>query len=150
MVSVVALGQGARQKVISDISSMGTNVIDIFPGSDWGDEKASAIHTLVPSDLEALLSQVYVDSVTPSASGSALLRYRNITANASVGGVGEHYFRVRGLEIDKGGIFQPDDIRRQAQVVIIDPLPVKNCSRPTKIHSAGLFFWAACPARSSA
>jgi macrolide transport system ATP-binding/permease protein len=70
VVSVVALGQGARQKIIYDISSMGTNVIDINPGKDWGDEDAASIQTLVPADLEALKSQVYVDSATPATGGS--------------------------------------------------------------------------------
>ena len=121
VVSVVALGQGARQKVISDISSMGTNVIDIYPGSDFGDEQAANVQTLVPADLEVLKSQVYTDSVTPGASGSVLLRYRNQTANASLNGVGEQYFRVRGLNLAQGTFFDSGDVQRQAQVVVIDP-----------------------------
>ena len=121
VVSVVALGQGARQKVISDISSMGTNVIDIYPGSDFGDEQAANVQTLVPADLEVLKSQVYTDSATPGASGSVLLRYRNQTANASLNGVGEDYFRVRGLNLDRGAFFGPGDVQRQTQVVVIDP-----------------------------
>ena len=120
VVSVVALGQGARQKVINDISSMGTNVIDINPGKDWGDEDASSIQTLVPSDLQALKSQVYVDSATPATGGSQALRYRNVTANASVNGVGEQYFRVKGYEISRGALFDTGDVARQAQVVVID------------------------------
>ena len=120
VVSVVALGQGARQKVINDISSMGTNVIDINPGKDWGDEDAASIQTLVPSDLEALKAQVYVDSVTPTVGDSQLVRYRNITANASIKGVGEQYFRVRGYEFDKGTAFDAGEAARQAQVVVID------------------------------
>lgn len=120
VVSVVALGQGARQKVIDDISSMGTNVIDINPGKDWGDEDAAAIQTLVPSDLEALKSQVYVDSTTPATGGSQVLRYRNITANASVSGVGEQYFRVKGHELSQGALFNAGDVGNQAQVVVID------------------------------
>lgn len=121
VVSVVALGQGARQKIVNDISSMGTNVIDIFPGNDWGDEKASTIHTLVPSDLTALQKEVYVDSVTPVTNGSGLLRFRNNTATASITGVGPGYFRVRGMEIDEGSGFSDRDIQRQVQSVIIDP-----------------------------
>ena len=121
VVCVVALGQGARQKIISDISSMGTNVIDIYPGSDFGDEQAANVQTLVPADLEVLKSQVYTDSVTPGASGSVLLRYRNQTANASLSGVGEQYFRVRGLNLAQGAFFGPGDVQRQAQVVVIDP-----------------------------
>jgi macrolide transport system ATP-binding/permease protein len=120
VVSVVALGQGARQKVISDISSMGTNVIDVYPGSDWGDDKASTIRTLVSSDVDVLTSQVYVDSVTPGTSGNLVLRYRNIKANASISGVGEQYFRVRGLEMAQGAAFQASDVHRKAQVVVID------------------------------
>jgi macrolide transport system ATP-binding/permease protein len=120
VVSVVALGQGARQKVINDISAMGTNVIDINPGKDWGDEDASDIQTLVPADLEALKAQVYVDSTTPSTGGTQLLRYHNITANATVSGVGEQYFRVKGYKTAQGAPFDSDDIKRQAQVVVID------------------------------
>jgi macrolide transport system ATP-binding/permease protein len=121
VVCVVALGQGARQKIISDISSMGTNVIDIYPGSDFGDEQAANVRTLVPADLEVLASQVYTDSVTPGVSGNVLLRYRNQTANASLTGVGEQYFRVRGLNLAQGTFFDPGDVQRQAQVVVIDP-----------------------------
>jgi len=120
VVSVVALGHGARQKIINDISSMGTNVIDINPGKDWGDEDASGIQTLVPSDLKVLKGQVYVDSATPSTGGTQLLRYRNITANASVKGVGEQYFRVRGYEMAMGVHFDSTDVRHQSQVVVID------------------------------
>jgi macrolide transport system ATP-binding/permease protein len=120
VVSVVALGQGAQQKVIRDISAMGTNVIDVYPGKDWGDEDAASIQTLVQSDLEALTAQVYVDSASPATGGSQLLRYRSATANASVNGVSEQYFRVKGYEIADGVSFSTDDVKQQAQVVVID------------------------------
>ena len=120
VVSVVALGQGAQQKVVKDISAMGTNVIDVNPGKDWGDEDAASIQTLVPSDLEALQAQVYVDSASPATGGSQLLRYSNATATASVNGVGEQYFRVKGYEVADGIAFSTDDVKQQAQVVVID------------------------------
>ncbi|MFZ1986282.1 MAG: MacB family efflux pump subunit [Desulfatitalea sp.] len=120
VVSVVALGQGAQRKVIKDISSMGTNVIDVNPGKDWGDEDAASIQTLVPSDLEALKSQVYVDSASPTTGGTQLLRYHNLTANASVNGVGEQFFRVKGYDIASGMAFSSDDVKQQAQVAVID------------------------------
>jgi macrolide transport system ATP-binding/permease protein len=61
-----------------------------------------------------------VDSATPGASGSQLLRYLNVTANASVSGVGEQFFRVRGYELARGTAFTANDVQRQAQVVVID------------------------------
>jgi len=120
VVSVVALGQGAQQKVIKDISAMGTNVIDVNPGKDWGDEDAASIQTLVQSDLEVLKAQVYVDSASPATGGSQLLRFHNLTANASVNGVSEQYFRVKGYEIADGIAFSADDVKLQAQVAVID------------------------------
>ncbi|WP_245804355.1 MacB family efflux pump subunit [Andreprevotia lacus] len=120
VVSVVALGQGARQKVINDISAIGTNTIGIFPGRDWGDNKAPSIHTLLPGDVTALQSQFYLDSVTPEVTGGKTVRYRNIEVSAEITGVGEQYFRVKGMTIAEGASLRADDIRRQAQVAVID------------------------------
>lgn len=120
VVSVVALGQGAQQKVINDISSMGTNTIDIYPGKDWGDERAGRVETLVPADLVALSQQVYTDSVTPNLSSSSLLRHGRVSATGSISGVGEGYFRVRGYELQTGRLFNAEDVRQLAQVVVID------------------------------
>ncbi|WP_343724858.1 MacB family efflux pump subunit [Herbaspirillum huttiense] len=120
VVSVVALGSGSREQILSDISSMGTNTIDIFPGTDFGDMKSAAIRTLTPADAAALAEQNYVDSVTPSVSTASSARYGNISVTATINGVGEQYFRVRGLKMAQGMSFDNDSIRRQAQEVVID------------------------------
>jgi macrolide transport system ATP-binding/permease protein len=121
VVSVVALGQGSQQRVLSNISAIGTNVIDIFPGNDFGDRRSSNIHTLVPTDAEVLARQSYVDSVTPKVSTTVDLRYRNVDVNASVTGVNERYFRVYGYEMDEGRTFDNDMVRKISQAAVIDP-----------------------------
>ncbi|MBW9332400.1 MacB family efflux pump subunit [Herbaspirillum sp. RU 5E] len=120
VVSVVALGSGSREQILSDISAMGTNTIDIFPGTDFGDMKSAAIRTLTPADAAALAGQNYVDSVTPSVATASSARYGNISVTATINGVGEQYFRVRGLKMAQGMSFDNDSIRRQAQEVVID------------------------------
>ncbi|WP_320169494.1 MacB family efflux pump subunit [Maridesulfovibrio sp.] len=120
VVSVVALGQGSQQRVLKDISAIGTNVIDIFPGEDFGDRKSENIHTLVPADAEVLARQSYVDSVTPKLSTTVELRYRNIDVSASVSGVGDQYFRVYGYEMASGKPFDRDMVKRIRQVAVID------------------------------
>jgi ABC-type antimicrobial peptide transport system, ATPase component len=40
VVSVVALGQGSQQTVLENISSIGTNTINIYPGSGFGDMRS--------------------------------------------------------------------------------------------------------------
>ncbi|AJP59523.1 macrolide ABC transporter permease/ATP-binding protein MacB [Pandoraea vervacti] len=120
VVSIVAIGEGAKRYMLAEIGSIGTNTINIYPGKDWGDNRATAIQTLVPEDALALSEQIYVDSATPETARSLLLRYRNVDASAMVTGVGEHFFQVRGLKIAQGIAFGADEVRRQAQVAVID------------------------------
>ena len=120
VVSMVALGTGSQQRILEDISSIGTNTIDIRPGEGFGDRDAAKIETLIPDDAKALASQPYVDSVTPSVSSSATLRYRNIVATGSIEGVGPQYFRVRGYEMAEGVIFSEDGVERRSQEAVID------------------------------
>lgn len=119
VVSVVALGKGARQRIISHVNTIGTNTIDIFPGSGWGDIHSARVETLVPADLEALEAQVYVDSLTPEIKTNKVLRFRNVAVTASVNGVGAAYFRVRGIKIAQGRSFMDRDIASMAQVAVI-------------------------------
>ena len=121
VVSMVALGEGSRQRILADISAMGTNTIDIFPGKNFGDRQATRIRTLVPADAQALADLGYVDSVTPSVGTSVTLRRGHIEATANVSGVGEQYFQVKGYAMDHGMAFDADSVRRQAQEGVIDP-----------------------------
>lgn len=120
VVSVVALGEGARKKILEQISAMGTNTIDIYAGSGFGDQRASLVQTLTPDDADALAQQSFVDSVTPTVSASGTVRFRNISLNASITGVGEQYFRVRGKRFATGNAFSQDGIRRLSQEAVID------------------------------
>ena len=120
VVSVVALGQGARAKVIDDINAMGTNTIDIFPGRDWGDEKAASIQTLNERDLDALLGQPYLEGASPQIATSGQLRYRNKTSSGSVVGVGSDFFRVKGMTLTQGRLLDERDIRSRAAVAVVD------------------------------
>jgi len=120
VVSVVALGEGSRQRILKDISSMGTNTINIYPGKDFGDMRSGKVQTLIPRDADALAQQPYVDTVTPMVTTSVTLLHRNISVTVQVNGVGEHYFRVKGLEFAEGQRFDRSSVRASAQDVVID------------------------------
>jgi macrolide transport system ATP-binding/permease protein len=120
VVAVVALGEGSRQQVLKNISSIGTNTIEIFSGSGFGDRRAAAVRTLVPADADVLAQQSYVDSVTPTLSSAVTGRYRSIEASITVTGAGEQYFRVKGVKIAQGIAFDAANVARRDQVVVID------------------------------
>lgn len=120
VVSVVALGTGSRQQILNNISSIGTNTLDIRPGKGFGDRRSGRIRTLTADDAKALGQLAYADSVTPSISGSATIRYGNQAVSASIQGVGPEYFRVRGYQIAQGQFFGQDGVAQLAQEAVID------------------------------
>ncbi|RYC47346.1 MacB family efflux pump subunit [Pectobacterium zantedeschiae] len=120
VVSVVALGKGSQEQVLADINSMGTSTLEIFPGKDFGDMDASAIQTLRASDIQPLTLQPYVHSVTPSVSTSVTMRYGNIAVSASVSGVGEQFFTVRGYTLERGVLFPRSSVDELTQDAVID------------------------------
>ncbi|MET1070523.1 MAG: MacB family efflux pump subunit [Pseudomonas prosekii] len=120
VVSISAIGEGAKGYVLKDIQAIGSNTIDVYSGTSFGDSRATAIETLVPADVLALSQLYYVDSATPVVGRNLLLRFRNIDLNAQVNGVSDQYFKVKGLKMAAGIAFSESDARRQAQVVVID------------------------------
>jgi len=120
VVSVVALGEGSRQSVLKNIASIGTNTIEIFSGTGFGDMRSGMVRTLVPGDADALADQGYVDSVTPNVTASYTVRYGNVAVTGTATGVGDQYFRVKDIQLAQGTAFDRSAVDQRAQVAVID------------------------------
>ena len=121
VVSVVALGNGSQKQILENISSLGTNTITVFQGRGFGDNsRSSQSKTLIPADADALAEQPYVDGVSPSVNSSVTGRYKEIEASATVNGVSEDFFYVRGMTFQSGQPFDRSSVMQQAQDVVID------------------------------
>ncbi|MBU3846537.1 MAG: MacB family efflux pump subunit [Candidatus Acinetobacter avistercoris] len=121
VVSVVALGNGSQKQILENISSLGTNTITVFQGRGFGDNsRSSQTKTLIPADAEALSEQPYVDGVSPSVTSSVTGRFKDIEASATVNGVSEDFFYVKGLTFQSGQPFDKQSVVEQAQDVVID------------------------------
>lgn len=120
VVSVVALGAGSQQTIMDNIASMGTNTIEIKPGTGRGDRRSGRVHSLTAEDAKALKTLLFVDSATPTVRANVAIRYSSETVTGSVQGVGTEYFRVRGYDLAKGQYFGEDSIDALEQVAVID------------------------------
>ena len=120
VVSISALGEGAKQQMLADIRSVGALTLEVYPGRSQSDDGAAGVRTLLPADLDILRSQPYARAVTPLTTRQQRLRFRNVDVNAIVNGVGEAFFHVRDLHLERGAAFLADDVRAQRQVVVID------------------------------
>ncbi len=125
VVLVVALGNGVQKEILEDISAMGTNTLDIYPGEP-GNRRGVHIRTLTVADADMLAKQSFVDSVTPAVYKSVTLRYDNIAVSGQVRGVGAHYFQVLGLTMKSGAAFGQNAIDAYAPEAVIDENTRKN------------------------
>ena len=146
VVTVVALGEGARQETLEEINSLGTNVVSIYPGQDLFDDSIESIRTLVPADANALAKQGFIDSVSPEVSASDNIRFLGKSAIASINGVGREHFRVKGIELLQGSTFRDD--RNALQEVIIDENTRKAIFDNAGLQALGqIVFLGSVPAR---
>lgn len=120
VVCVVALGEGSQRKVLENISSLGTNTLEIFPGTGFGDIRSNRITTLVVEDADALAGLSYVSAVTPTVSKNATARFGSVAATALVNGVGPQYFAVRGSKLTSGKLFGDEEVANLTQDGVID------------------------------
>jgi macrolide transport system ATP-binding/permease protein len=120
VVSIFAIGAGAQKSILSTVANMGADTITIIPGSGRGDERANTVRTLRAADVDALARLGYVDAVTPSVGAARVLRVGALSANGSVTGVGEGFFRVSNQKFARGQGFDADAVRQAGQVVVID------------------------------
>ncbi|MGF7452328.1 MacB family efflux pump subunit [Pasteurella bettyae] len=121
VVSVVALGNGSQQKILSNINGLGTNTMTIFNGTGFGDRRAEQMQNLTVNDANALAKQSYVQSVTPNSAASGLLIYGNQAfTSTNLRGISEQYFNVEGMKLLQGRTIQTQDIIESAQVALLD------------------------------
>ncbi|MBT9559547.1 MAG: ABC transporter permease [Myxococcales bacterium] len=121
VVSVLAVGEGARSQVEGRIRSMGANLITVRPESAQGPGGAriGSVQTLKLGDVTALSTLPGVSAVAGEIGGSAQIRYREKNLTAQVSGITPEYLAVRALSIGEGLPFTASDLRERQRVVII-------------------------------
>ncbi len=130
VICMLAIGQGSKQSIQSQIAEMGSNMIMIFPGGDTrGGVRQSAddMQTLKLTDYESLMTETnYVTAVSPCVSSSGQFIYSNNNYPSSVTGVAPDYLTIRQLTIESGDIFGEAEISSGAKVCVIGKTIAEN------------------------
>ncbi|TQR34482.1 macrolide ABC transporter permease/ATP-binding protein MacB [Campylobacter sp. MIT 99-7217] len=119
VVCVVALGLGSQEQVLSSISRLGTNTIEIKAGRGFGDIRSGRSY-LNLNDLKAVQSLPYLEAVEAQVSTSGIVTYKEISLNATGSGIGKNEFKIKGLNFAAGSSFDDEDILSSANVAVID------------------------------
>jgi macrolide transport system ATP-binding/permease protein len=120
VVSSMAVGEGARQSILSQISQLGTSTIEIQPGLGWDKPRPDFERSLTLDDVELLGRQPFIDSLSPVVSKTVIAIRGGRQVLVSLSGVSNGFFRVQGLNFASGNHFTRRDLDDREPVVIID------------------------------
>jgi macrolide transport system ATP-binding/permease protein len=119
VVAMLAIGEGAKQRVVQQIGSMGTNLLVIRPQFNNARGRGP-VATLNTGDADAIAKLPYVMAAMPDVQGNAVVRYGNIdyqpeTVNATTDALPI----VRSWPVARGIFFNEEDIRSYASVAVL-------------------------------
>jgi len=130
VIAMLAIGQGARYVVESQIASLGTNVLIIFPfassqgGVRW--EAGTSIR-LTQDDAEAIREQCpAVQYVSPTVRSGEQIVAGNLNWRTRVEGVLPEYLLIRDWPLASGNSFTDTDVRGATKVCVIGQTVAKN------------------------
>lgn len=121
VVSSMAVGEGARQEILNEISQLGTSNLDIRPGLGWDKPRPDFERALSVADIELLSQQPYVDSLSPVVSKMVVAVRGNKQVMVSLSGVSQGFFQVKGLNFSVGDSFTQSHVNAREPVVILQP-----------------------------
>jgi len=124
VIALMSVGKGATASILSNIESMGSDLITISPGAITGfggiRGATGSADTLTMEDAEAIAEQApYISAVAPSYSSRLQLVFCDENMNASVTGTTPEYQDVSNLEITSGTFFSEYDYQRGSKIVVL-------------------------------
>lgn len=125
VVTMLAVGNGSKDKVVSQISAMGTNMLSVRPGAP-GVRSSGDNASLLASDGDALEDLPNVRVVVPERSSRQTLRYGNSDYASSISGVNESLPVTRDWKTAKGSFFTARDVDGFAPVIVLGHTVAKS------------------------
>lgn len=124
VIIMMAIGQGSKQSIRSELSTMGTNLLTIQPGADKGPggvrQDPSSMQTLKIADYEKILAEKkYVTKVSPEVTASGQVIYGNNNTSSNIYGETPEYLDIKLWTIEEGECFTEEDIKKSAKVCVI-------------------------------
>jgi macrolide transport system ATP-binding/permease protein len=118
VITMLAIGDGAKKAVVDSISAMGSNLLIVRPGGPE-QRRAWEIQTLVPEDVKAINELPHVAAALPELTGSYTLRYGNVDVSTDINATGFKYPIVRKWDVASGTFFTEEDENTYATVAVL-------------------------------
>ena len=119
VIIMLAIGNGSREKVVQQIASLGTNIVNIRPGTS-GIRGAEDFATLLVDDAEAIEKNIdNIEYMTMERSSRKTIRYGNKDHSLNIQGVSTSFPMVRDWKVERGNFFHDKDVDSYAPVALL-------------------------------
>ncbi|ACK69380.1 protein of unknown function DUF214 [Gloeothece citriformis PCC 7424] len=121
VVTMIGLGQGAKQLALDQFSNLGPNTLFVVPGSSEARQNTLDLpKTLVLSDAIAIDKQVpTVSAVAPEINRRELAAFSNRNMPAQIVGTTPEYATVRKSNVEIGRFINEIDLQRYKRVAVL-------------------------------
>ncbi|MBC7808974.1 MAG: ABC transporter permease [Akkermansiaceae bacterium] len=124
VIAMIAVGEGARQKTLSQIKALGTNLLLGEPerrrvgavrgrAGTWNRLKLEDLREFGPETTPAVMN------VSPEITTQIQVKIGNQNADTNLFGVWADWFEIRNHTVAMGRLFTPDEEKKQAKVVVL-------------------------------
>jgi putative ABC transport system permease protein len=130
VIAMLAIGQGSKKSIQGQMSSMGSNLVFVMPGSQ---QKGGAMmgnsnaQTLTLADAEAIKKQCEnITAVSPEVRSSGQAVFGNKNWPTSIYGSNEEYLSIKKIDVKSGRMFTDKEIKSMAKVCLVGETVIEN------------------------
>jgi putative ABC transport system permease protein len=130
VIAMLAIGQGSKKSIQDQMSSMGSNLVFVMPGSQ---QKGGAMmgnsnsKTLVLADVEAIRKKCqYISAVSPEVRSAGQAVFGNKNWPTSIYGSDIEYLSIKKIEVKSGRMFSEKEVKSLAKVCLVGETVIEN------------------------
>ncbi len=124
VITMMSIGQGSKESIRQELSTMGTNLLTVRPGADQGHGGVrldpSAMQTLKMPDYERIAAErKFVRYVSPEVTASGQVVYGNNNTTSTMYGESPEYLDIKLWKVEQGVCFTEEDIKKASKVCVV-------------------------------
>lgn len=123
VIIMMSIGQGSKESIRKELSTMGTNLLTIRPGADMRGgvrQDPSSMQTLKMADYQRIMMEKkYVTNVSPEVTSAGQVIYGNNNTNSTIYGESPEYLDIKQWAIEQGDCFTEEDVKKAAKVAVV-------------------------------
>jgi len=123
VIIMMSIGQGSKESIRQELSTMGTNLLTIRPGADMRGgvrQDPSSMQTLKMADYQRIMQEKkFVTKVSPEVTASGQVIYGNNNTTTTMYGESTDYLDIKLWSVEKGECFTEEDVNKAAKKVVI-------------------------------